>query len=152
VDNTVVSTHRLRIYLTTIELSDLILLPDILEYCSFSHRTFDCIHAHWVRTGDVVKDTFGIQGRPRILQSDDVDYLLRLVRQRLPDWFLNELLNLLKTNRFISVHYATIHRTLTRAGASLKKIAQSVMEMPEMPSLTEWQFMSLRNLVIWMKF
>jgi len=61
---------------------------------------------------------------------DDIDYLLRLVRQR-PDWFLDELLHLLKTNRFICVNYVTIHRTLIRAGASLKKLKKIAMERNE---------------------
>jgi len=59
-----------------------------------------------------------------------VDYLLRLVRQW-PDWFLDELLDLLKTNRFISVHYVTIHRELVHAGASLKKLKKIVSERKE---------------------
>jgi len=46
---------------------------------------------------------------------------LALVHQW-PDWFLDKLLNLLDTNRFISVHYTTIHRELERAGISLKKL------------------------------
>jgi hypothetical protein len=35
---------------------------------------------------------------------------------------LDELLHLLETNRFISVHYITIHRELERAGVSPKKL------------------------------
>jgi hypothetical protein len=59
-----------------------------------------------------------------------VDYLVRLIQQR-PDWFLNELLNLLKTNRFISIHYVTVHRTLLRAGVSLKKLKKVASERDE---------------------
>jgi len=61
---------------------------------------------------------------------DDIDYLLRLVRQR-PDWFLDELLHLLETNRFICVNYVTIHRTLVRAGASWKKLKIIALERNE---------------------
>jgi hypothetical protein len=39
-----------------------------------------------------------------------------------PDWFLDELLDLLDTNRFIAVHYTTIHWELEQAGISLKKL------------------------------
>ena len=43
------------------------------------------------------------------------------VRQH-PEWFLDELLDLLDSNRFISVHYTTIHRELEHAGISVKKL------------------------------
>jgi hypothetical protein len=39
-----------------------------------------------------------------------------------PDWFLDKLLELLDTNRFISIHYTTIHRELVGAGVSIKKL------------------------------
>jgi transposase len=107
-------------------------LQDILDCVGFSKRTFQRIHALWVATGDVVKHRFGppTQGRPRSLNFADVDYLVRLIQQR-PDWFLNELLNLLKTNRFISVHYVTVHRTLVRTGVSLKKLKKIASERDE---------------------
>jgi len=107
-------------------------LDDILDCVGFSERTFDRIHALWVATGDVVKHRFGppTQGRPRILHVDDVDYLVRLIQQR-PDWFLDELLNLLETNRFIASHYVTIHWTLVRAGVSLKKLKKIASERDE---------------------
>ncbi|KAJ6594794.1 hypothetical protein B0H19DRAFT_902894, partial [Mycena capillaripes] len=54
-----------------------------------------------------------------------------IVQER-PDWFLDELLNLLKHNRFISVHYTTIHRELKRAGMSTKKLADIVVEQCEL--------------------
>jgi hypothetical protein len=53
------------------------------------------------------------------------------VNQR-PDWFLDELLELLNTNRFISVHYTTIHRELERAGMSRKKLKKFVAEKNEL--------------------
>ena len=107
-------------------------LHDILDCVGFSKRTFERIHALWVATGDVVKHRFGpsTQGRPRSLNFGDVDYLVWLVQQR-PDWFLDELLNLLKTNRFISVHYVTIHQTLVCAGVSLKKLKKLASERNE---------------------
>ena len=73
-----------------------------------------------LETGGAVKHTNGVAGQPQLLHSDDIDYLLRLIRQR-PDWFLDELLSLLKNNQFIAVHYVTIHNALIRAGVSLKK-------------------------------
>ena len=81
-------------------------LHDILDCVGFSKRTFERIHALWVASGNVAKHQFGppSQGRPRSLIYNDVDYLVRLIQQ-CPDWFLNELLNLLDT---ISVHYVTV--------------------------------------------
>ena len=59
-----------------------------------------------------------------------MDFLVWLIQQ-CPDWFLNELLNLLKTNWFISVHYVTVHRTLLHAGVSLKKLKKIASECDE---------------------
>ena len=73
---------------------------------------------------------FGAPGRPRILHLDDVDYLLHLIRQR-PDWFLDELLNLLRSNHFISVHYTMVHNALVQAGISLKKLKKIASERNE---------------------
>ena len=75
---------------------ELLPLDDILDCFGFHEHTFYCILALWRETGDVVKHNFGAPGRPWILHLDDVDYLLHLIRQR-PDWFLDELLNLLRS-------------------------------------------------------
>ena len=96
-------------------------LDDILDCLRMSKSTFYRVLSLWNTTGDVVQHTFGIRGRPRILHFDDVDYLKRLVKAR-PDWFLDELLSLLETNRFISAHYTTIHRELVHANVSTKKL------------------------------
>ena len=81
-------------------------------------------------TGSVVKPKSLLQRRPRLLIFEDVDYLLRLVDHRL-DWFLDELLHLLKTNRFISVHFTTIFRALEKAGVSCKKLMTIAKERNE---------------------
>ena len=72
-----------------------------------------------------------LQGRLRSLDHDDGQYLLLLIRQN-PDYFLDELLYLLQTNRFISVNYNTIHRELERAGVSRKKLKRIAQERNEM--------------------
>jgi transposase len=109
---------------------ELIPLDDILNCIGFSRRTFFRILALWRSTGDVVKHTYGLRGRPRLLVFDDLQYLLRLVRHR-PDWFLDELIDLLRENRFVSVHFATIHRELERAGYSVKKLKRIAAERSE---------------------
>jgi hypothetical protein len=69
--------------------------------------------------GDVVNPKPTLHGRICLLDVDELQYLLHLVRQN-PNYFLAELLHLLKTNRFISVHYVTIHWELECAGVSYK--------------------------------
>jgi transposase len=109
---------------------ELIPLHDILDCVRFSRRTFFRILAQWRLTGDVAKHTYGLRGRPRLLVFDDLQYLLRLVRHR-PDWFLDELVDLLRENRFVSVHFTTILRELDRAGYSMKKLKQIAAERSE---------------------
>jgi len=91
---------------------NLLPLDNILDCLQISESTFYCVLRLWNETGDVVRHTFGIRGRPRILHFNDIDYLKRLIRHR-PDWFLDELLHLLQTNRFISAHFTTIHCELS---------------------------------------
>jgi transposase len=109
---------------------DILTLNQILDCVSFSERTFWRIWKLYNNTGDVEPPTCTTRGRPRKLHFDDITYLLALVRQR-PDWFLDELLHLLDCNRFISVHYTTIHRELERAGISLKKLRIIAKERDE---------------------
>ncbi|KAG1814991.1 hypothetical protein EV424DRAFT_1473228 [Suillus variegatus] len=87
-------------------------LEDILACVRFLEHTFWWILKLWRKTRDIVRHTFGIRGRPHILHCNDVLYLVRLIHHR-PEWFLDELLRLLNTNHFISVHYTTIHCKLT---------------------------------------
>ncbi|KAJ8456687.1 hypothetical protein ONZ45_g18619 [Pleurotus djamor] len=118
--------------LAAIRLHERNLLPlnNILECCGFSERTFFRILKLWRETGDVVPVRHSLRGRIRLLEHDDVNYLLRLVRQN-PDYFLDELLHLLEHNRLVSVNYTTIHRELVRAGVSLKKLKRVAAERNE---------------------
>ncbi|KAJ8580460.1 hypothetical protein M405DRAFT_753231, partial [Rhizopogon salebrosus TDB-379] len=109
----------------------LLSLENILACVRFSESMFWRILKLWRETGDVVSISNRIRGRPHILQCNDrngVLYLIRLVCHR-PWWFLGELLVLLDTNRFIYVHYATIHCELERVGVSLKKHVLIVLAM-----------------------
>ncbi|KAH8828878.1 Homeodomain-like protein, partial [Flagelloscypha sp. PMI_526] len=107
--------------------SGLIDLEDILDICKISLRTYWRILKVYRETGDVVRPIEGIPGRPRKLLAEDTDYLLALVRHR-PDWFLDELNDLVIENRFIRVHYATIWRELKRQGISLKQLRRIASE------------------------
>lgn len=110
--------------------SDLLSLEDILACVGFSRSTFFRICKLWCTTGDVIRPRSCNRGRPRLLHFDDLQYLLRLIQHR-PDWFLDEFLSLLKTNRFISVHYTTIHRELERLGMSTKRLKVIAVERKE---------------------
>ena len=100
---------------------NLLSFDDILDCCGLSERTFWHVRKLYQETGDVEPPTCTTRGQPKKLHFDDVTYLLALVHQQ-PDWFLDELLDLLDTNRFISVHYTTIHQELEHAGVSVKKL------------------------------
>ena len=72
-------------------------LDTILDVMEMSHSTFFRIQKLWHETGDVVSHKASLRGRLRALNYDDVQYLLLLIAQN-PDYFLDELLHLLKTN------------------------------------------------------
>jgi transposase len=105
-------------------------LPEILDCVGFSESTFYRCLKLWRTTGDPVRVSYAPKGRPRKLDFTDVHYLVRLVNAR-PDWFLDELLDLLETNRFISIHFTTIFRTLERANVSRKKLKAIAAERNE---------------------
>ncbi|KAF8156685.1 Homeodomain-like protein, partial [Crassisporium funariophilum] len=105
----------------------LLALDDILDCCGLLRRTFYRILKLWRHTGNVIAPGTNRRGRPRMLDHDDLQHLLELVREN-PDYFLDELLRLLETNHFISLHYATIHRELKHARISLKKLKIIALE------------------------
>lgn len=89
--------------------------------------TFYRIKKLYNDTGNVVKPRSQYTGRPRIFNLEDLHYLLELINHH-PDWFLDELTTLMRHNRYIAVHYSTIHRELERAGISLKKLRKIAKE------------------------
>ncbi|KAJ7036319.1 hypothetical protein C8F04DRAFT_1210102 [Mycena alexandri] len=96
-------------------------LKEILAWVGFSRSTFFRVLHLWRTTGDVERKS-NRTGRPRLLHHDDITYLLLLVQER-PDCSSN--------NRFISIHYTTIHRELERAGMSTKKLSEIAAERCE---------------------
>ncbi|KAG2071438.1 hypothetical protein BDR04DRAFT_1135016 [Suillus decipiens] len=109
---------------------NLLSLQDILDCCGFSERTWYRIMKLWRDTGDVINQSRTARGRVRHLDREDIDYLLQLVRDN-PDYFLDELVDLTQTNRFISVHFTTIFNELDRAGMSRKKLKRIASERNE---------------------
>ena len=109
---------------------ELLDLDTILDVMEMSRSTFFRVQKLWRETGDVISPKASLRGRLRTLNYKDVQYLLVLIEQN-PDYFLDELLYLLKTNRFISVHYTTIHNALKRAGVSRKKLKKIAYERSE---------------------
>jgi transposase len=103
---------------------ELLDLEDILDCCGFARRTWFRVLRLWRETGDVITEKSSLRGRLRNLDQEDLRYLLMLIRDN-PDYFLDELLYLLETNRFISVHYTTIFYELVRLNVSRKKTQEN---------------------------
>ena len=101
-------SHDVKIAAMSLYERGLLPLEDILACVGFSESTFWRTLKLWRETGDVIRVTYGLPGRPRTMHFDDVNYLIELVKHR-PTWFLDELLDLLEANQFIAVHYTTIH-------------------------------------------
>ena len=74
--------------------------------------------------------TNGVRGRLCLLHFNDINYLRQIIRA-CPDWFFNELLELLQTNRFILAHYSMIHWELERAHILTKKLKKIAAECNE---------------------
>ena len=104
-------------------------VAQIIDCLQISRRTFYRVLQLWNSTGDVVQHTNSVRGHPR-LHFDDIDYLKHIIKHR-PNWFLDELLSLLETSRFISAHFKTIHLELVRAGISTKKLKKIAAERNE---------------------
>ncbi|KAG1876245.1 hypothetical protein F4604DRAFT_1530447, partial [Suillus subluteus] len=75
----------------------------------------------WRDTGDVANHPRGVCGCVRRLEREDIEYLLELVHDN-PDYFLDELVSLARTNHFISIHFTTVFNELEHAGMSQKKL------------------------------
>jgi transposase len=105
-------------------------LDDILACLDMSDSTFFRALRLHRETGNVERPKSTTRGRPRKLHFDDLTYMTALINHR-PDWFLDELLGLLDTNRFISVHFTTIYRELERSGVSPKKLRRIAKERDE---------------------
>ncbi|KAH6904187.1 hypothetical protein BKA70DRAFT_1037388, partial [Coprinopsis sp. MPI-PUGE-AT-0042] len=105
-------------------------VDQICYFLHMSESTFWRALRLWRETGYVVERRNSTRGRPRCLHFDDLHYLLRVIQHR-PSLFLDELQHLLSTNRFVSVHFTTIFRTLERAGVSRKKLRKVALERNE---------------------
>ncbi|KAG2369023.1 hypothetical protein BDR07DRAFT_1348485 [Suillus spraguei] len=106
---------------------DLLSLQDILDCCGFSERTWYRVMKLWRETGDVINQPRTAPGRACHLDREDIDYLLQLLRDN-PNYFLDELVDLTRTNRFISAHFITIFNELDRAGMSCKRLKRIASE------------------------
>ena len=125
--------HR-DVEIAALQLAERQLLPlnDILLCCQISRCSFFFyrIMKLWWETGDVINDPQVLRGCYRTLHHTDIHYLLQLICQN-PNYFLDELLFMLKTNRFISVHFTTIYDELSCAGVSRKRLQCIALERNE---------------------
>ncbi|KAF5336755.1 hypothetical protein D9758_016379 [Tetrapyrgos nigripes] len=96
-------------------------LDDVLACVGFSRRTFFCALCLWQHEGIVSKHKSYHVGHPCTLNMEDHQYLLMLVNHN-PEWFLDELHDLMDENQHIAVHFTTIHRKLKHAGISVKDL------------------------------
>jgi hypothetical protein len=106
-------------------------------------------------TGNVVNDIPKQCGSVCGLNHDNVQYLLWLDRDNL-DYFLNELLNLLKTNHFISIHYTTLQytknsRVLELAANDCSASPSSAMKHYKHNSSLVWPDLNPRSLASLMR-
>lgn len=100
---------------------NLLNLQDILDCCGFSQRMWYRVLRLWRDTSDVANHPRGVRGHVHHLECEDIEYLLELVHDN-PDYFLDELVSLARTNCFISIHFTTVFNELERAGMSQKKL------------------------------
>jgi len=115
-------SHDVKIAAVNLYERELLSLEDILDCCQLSRATFFRVLHLWRTTGDVVKP-YNNPGRPRALVAEDVQYLLRLVQHR-PDWFLDELANLMIENPsgipgVAMKHYKALYSTVAPYHGSL---------------------------------
>ena len=105
-------------------------LPDILDCLDMSESTFFHAWQLYQKTGNIKRPKSTTHGRPQKLHFNDLMYMIALINH-CPDWFLDELLGLLDTNRFISVHFTMIYHELKCSRVSLKKLRQIAKERDE---------------------
>jgi transposase len=99
-----------------------------MKYVSgFSTRTLRRAKRRYRLTGSAAPPASVGRGRPRKLTRTDGDYLVQLSRHK-PSLFLDEYARRLERFRHLPVHISTIHRTLRRAGLSLKRIQKLARE------------------------
>ena len=85
--------------------------------------TFYRIWKLWQETGNVVSRR-NTSHQTCLLDGSNIQYLNQLTEEN-PDYSLDELLSLLKTNCFISVHYTTIYNQFLRSSVSYKNFITS---------------------------
>ena len=88
--------------------NNLMELDDILAFLNMSESMFFHTLQLYRETGNVEHPKSTTRSRPHKLHFDDLTYITAVINHH-PDWFLDELLGLLDTNRFIAVHFTTIY-------------------------------------------
>ena len=124
------TTHNLKLAAMHMHDQGILSVPDIIDCLQIGCHTCCQVLDPWRTTGNVMQHTNRVHSWPHLLHFDDIDYLQQIIRAH-PDWFLNELLELLETNCFILAHYLTIHQELVQAGISIKKLNKIALECNE---------------------
>jgi transposase len=102
-------------------------VPEITDLCDLSSSTLRRYVSLYEATGDVVKPKSYLQGRPRSLTREDVEYIQELTRAQ-PTLYLREIRDALLDNRLIDFDISTIHNTLEREHISYKKLHSTASE------------------------
>ena len=120
-------SHNVKIAAINLHERQHLSLNNILSYCHLSQWMFYCILKLWWSTSNVITHTPSCTRCLHQLNHNNIQYLLRLIKTN-PDYFLDELLMLLKTNCFILIHFSAIHQELSHAGVSHKRLQQVTIE------------------------
>ncbi|KAJ7200114.1 hypothetical protein GGX14DRAFT_372508 [Mycena pura] len=100
---------------------------EIANICGFSTRTLRRTVVRHQTTGSVAKAAAIGRGGPRLLHTNDSNYLLKLARHD-PCKFLDEYQHFLERYRHIPVHICTLHRTFERAGLRVARVQKMASE------------------------
>ncbi|EIM83126.1 uncharacterized protein STEHIDRAFT_42801, partial [Stereum hirsutum FP-91666 SS1] len=102
-------------------------VKDIIKITTMSRPTLFRTWRKHRLTGSVTNRQPVGQGRPRSVLFRDAEYLLCLARHR-PTSFLDEYCQRLHSDRYLPIHFTTIHRFFTRAGLSVKHVQKMARE------------------------
>ena len=102
-------------------------VKEISRITGFSVSTLSCLRRHHCLTGEIYQSPTISPGRPRRLLTADIRYLVALAHHN-PTLFLDEYTKRLQKWRFLPMTLSTIHRSLERAGLTVKHVQKLASE------------------------
>ncbi|KAG8680565.1 hypothetical protein FRC09_018144 [Ceratobasidium sp. 395] len=105
--------------------------PMIMAVADVSKASIKRIRKRWRNTGSYRRaETYGVIGRPRLLEVGDLWYLMDRLAQS-PDLFLQDLQDELSYMCGIEVSVPTVQRALDRLGFTFKELDRRAIEQSE---------------------